>query len=99
MRVKGFEVVGAKGFEPSTSWSRTSVAKILSALSGVASGLRTDILPLSIVRRSSVNLNDAILNSLANAIDPANIRSKCPKLLRNGGHCKHLKNREKIGSP
>jgi hypothetical protein len=23
MRVKGFEVVGANGFEPSTSWSRT----------------------------------------------------------------------------
>jgi hypothetical protein len=30
------EVVGAKGFEPSTSWSRNRVAKILKALSGVA---------------------------------------------------------------
>jgi hypothetical protein len=30
------KVVGANGFEPSTSWSRTSVTKILSALSGVA---------------------------------------------------------------
>ena len=30
------EVVGAKGFEPSTSWSRNRAAKILKALSGVA---------------------------------------------------------------
>ena len=30
------KVVGAKGFEPSTSWSRNRVAKILKALSGVA---------------------------------------------------------------
>jgi len=29
-------MVGAKGFEPSTSWSRNRVAKILKALSGVA---------------------------------------------------------------
>jgi hypothetical protein len=29
-------VVGAKGFEPSTSWSRNSVPKTLKALSGVA---------------------------------------------------------------
>jgi hypothetical protein len=50
-------VVGAIGFEPTASWSRTSVANILSALSGVASGLRTDIFPLSIVRMLSVKLN------------------------------------------
>jgi len=31
LRDKGFEVVGASGFEPPTSWSGTSVAKILSA--------------------------------------------------------------------
>jgi hypothetical protein len=30
------KMVGAKGFEPSTSWSRNRVAKILKALSGVA---------------------------------------------------------------
>jgi hypothetical protein len=30
------EMVGAKGFEPSTSWSRNRVPKILKALSGVA---------------------------------------------------------------
>ena len=29
MRVKGFEVVGANGFEPSTSWSRTGESKNL----------------------------------------------------------------------
>jgi hypothetical protein len=27
LRLKGFEVVGANGFEPSTSWSRTNRAK------------------------------------------------------------------------
>jgi hypothetical protein len=30
------ELVGANGFEPSTSWSRTGVTKTLNALSGVA---------------------------------------------------------------
>jgi len=49
------ELVGAKGFEPSTSWSRARVAKILDALSGVASGPRPDFLPLLIVCRLSVN--------------------------------------------
>jgi len=29
-------MVGAKGFEPSTSWSRNSISKVLKALSGVA---------------------------------------------------------------
>jgi hypothetical protein len=48
-------VVGANGFEPSTSWSRTRVTKILSALSGAASGPGPDFLPLLIVRRLSVN--------------------------------------------
>jgi len=48
-------VVGANGFEPSTSWSRTRSQKILSALSGVASGLRAVSFPLSIVRTLSAN--------------------------------------------
>jgi len=49
------EMVGANGFEPSTSWSRTRLTKILSALSGVASGPGPDFLPLLLVRRLSVN--------------------------------------------
>ena len=35
MRVKAFEVVGAKGFEPSTSWSRTSGKNHISRCPGV----------------------------------------------------------------
>jgi hypothetical protein len=38
MKVKGFEVVGANGFEPSTSWSRTRRAS--------QAALRPDRLPL-----------------------------------------------------
>jgi hypothetical protein len=42
-------VVGAKGFEPSTYWSRNSRPKILKALSGVAyEETRTDF-PLSVI--------------------------------------------------
>jgi hypothetical protein len=33
------EMVGAKGFEPSTSWSRNSISKTLKAFPGVAYGL------------------------------------------------------------
>src|ERR1700693_1375693 len=35
MRVKGFEVVGASGFEPPTSWSRTSGQNHISRCPGV----------------------------------------------------------------
>jgi DNA-binding XRE family transcriptional regulator len=34
MRVKGFEVVGAKGFEPSTSWSRRLCSRRINDLHG-----------------------------------------------------------------
>jgi hypothetical protein len=40
------EVVGAKGFEPSTSWSRTMNLNPINALSGVAYGTRNFISPL-----------------------------------------------------
>jgi hypothetical protein len=42
-------MVGAKGFEPSTSWSRSSVPKILRALSGVAYETERADFPLSVV--------------------------------------------------
>jgi hypothetical protein len=42
-------MVGAKGFEPSTSWSRNSVPKILKALSGVAYETERADFPLSVV--------------------------------------------------
>ncbi len=42
-------MVGAKGFEPSTSWSRNRVAKILKALSGVAYEIETADFSLSVV--------------------------------------------------
>jgi hypothetical protein len=42
-------VVGAKGFEPSTSWSRNSISKILKALSGVAYETKEADFPLSVV--------------------------------------------------
>jgi len=43
-------MVGAKGFEPSTSWSRTKYLNPINALSGVAYGTRTVISPLLVVR-------------------------------------------------
>src|SRR6267378_4127225 len=48
------EVVGANGFEPSTSWSRTGVPKILSALSGVAYGTESLVSPLLVVPNLSL---------------------------------------------
>jgi hypothetical protein len=44
------EMVGAKGFEPSTSWSRTRYLNPINALSGVAYGTRSVIFPLLVVR-------------------------------------------------
>src|SRR5260370_25357113 len=43
------ELVGANGFEPSTSWSRTRHLNPINALFGVAYGTRSVISPLSIV--------------------------------------------------
>src|SRR5258707_13366479 len=45
----GNKVVGAKGFEPSTSWSRTRHLNPINALFGVAYGTRSAISPLSVV--------------------------------------------------
>jgi hypothetical protein len=42
-------MVGAKGFEPSTSWSRTKHLNPINALFGVAYGTRSVISPLSVV--------------------------------------------------
>jgi len=42
-------MVGAKGFEPSTSWSRTRHLNPINALSGVAYGTRSVISPLLVV--------------------------------------------------
>ena len=48
------EVVGAKGFEPSTSWSRTKYLNPINALFGVAYGTRNVVSPLLVVRKLSV---------------------------------------------
>jgi hypothetical protein len=48
-------VVEAKGFEPSTSWSRNRVTKILNALSGVAYGIQNLISPLLVVANLYLN--------------------------------------------
>jgi hypothetical protein len=42
------EMVGANGFEPSTSWSRTKYLNPINALSGVAYGTRSVISPSSL---------------------------------------------------
>src|SRR5258706_3774340 len=42
-------MVGAKGFEPSTSWSRTRHLNAINALFGVAYGTGSAISPLSVV--------------------------------------------------
>jgi hypothetical protein len=51
------EMVGAKGFEPSTSWSRTKYLNPINALSGVAYGTKNVISPLLVVRKLSVAVN------------------------------------------
>ncbi len=43
------KMVGAKGFEPSTSWSRTRHLNPINALSGAAYGTRSVISPLLVV--------------------------------------------------
>ena len=43
------EVVGAKEFEPSTSWSRNSISKVLKALFGVAYETKKATFLLSVV--------------------------------------------------
>jgi hypothetical protein len=48
-------MVGAKGFEPSTSWSRTKSLNPINALSGVAYGTQTFISLLLVVRNLYVN--------------------------------------------
>jgi hypothetical protein len=50
VRYRFEKVVGAKGFEPSTSWSRTESLNPINALSGVAYGKRSLISPLLVVR-------------------------------------------------
>ena len=42
------EMVGAKGFEPSTSWSRTKYLYPINALTGVAYGTRSIISPFQL---------------------------------------------------
>jgi len=46
------EMVGAIGFEPAASWSRTKYLNPINALSGVAYGTRSVISPLLVVRFS-----------------------------------------------
>ena len=47
---RNLELVGAKGFEPSTSWSRIKYLNPINALSGVAYGIGSLISPLVVVR-------------------------------------------------
>jgi hypothetical protein len=47
-------MVGAKGFEPSTSWSRTKYLNPINALFGVAYGTRSVVSPFLVVRKLSV---------------------------------------------
>src|SRR5258708_36889493 len=48
--MRNLELVGAKGFEPSSSWSRTKYLNPINALSGVAYGIGSVISPLLVVR-------------------------------------------------
>src|ERR1700730_4519010 len=68
------EMVGAKGFEPSTSWSRTKSLNPINALSGVAYGTRSVISPLLVVRNLYVALqtwssNLSVNSHLSNLTD------------------------------
>ncbi len=53
-------VVGAGGFEPPSSWSRTTVTKILNALSGAACGIQSLISPLLVVPNLYLNASSEI---------------------------------------
>ena len=52
-------MVGAKGFEPSTSWSRTMKPNSRNASSGVAYGTRSVISPLLVVPNLYLVAHDA----------------------------------------
>src|SRR5712671_1610089 len=60
---RNLELVGAKGFEPSTSWSRTKYLNPINALSGVAYGIGSVISPLLIVRNLYLGLRPVRLGS------------------------------------
>jgi hypothetical protein len=60
LRLEGFEVVGANGFEPSTSWSRTMKLNSINASSGVAYGTRGVISPLLVVPNSYPDSQNAV---------------------------------------
>jgi len=60
-------VVGANGFEPSTSWSRTKSLNPINALSGVAYGTRDLMPPLLVVRNLYVALQTWSLNPSVNS--------------------------------
>jgi hypothetical protein len=68
-------MVGAKGFEPSTSWSRTRHLNPINALSGVAYGTRSVISPLLVVPK--LYLAFAITTKL---VDVAGIEPATPCL-------------------
>jgi len=51
-------MVGANGFEPSTSWSRNRLTKILKALSGVAYETERANFSLSVVRKLYLEVKD-----------------------------------------
>ena len=47
------EMVGASGFEPPSSWSRTTNTNSINALSGVTYGTRSLVSPLLVVRSAT----------------------------------------------
>jgi hypothetical protein len=76
-------MVGAKGFEPSTSWSRTRHLNPINALSGVAYGTRSVIFPLLVVPK--LYLAFAIRKKLVDVagIEPATPCLQSTKLYSN----------------
>src|SRR5713101_6729482 len=64
----GIKMVGAKGFEPSTSWSRTKYSNPINALSGVAYGTRSVISPLLVVRNLYLEFLQLRLQALSSQI-------------------------------
>src|SRR5258708_7981602 len=85
---RNLEVVGAKGFEPSTSWSRTMVIQNLSCWIDLSSLCRpSHLIALRFaIRRLSVRLATRYLRSrrlLACYLNLAEKGGFCPSALRN----------------
>ena len=79
LNLRGIKLVGASGFEPPTSWSRTKNSKILSRFGGVAYGLKP--LFFEPLIEPNLNLSACTERGICKSLDrpkPPQLAAVCP---------------------